>query len=365
MKLHHSHQPAWLLLEDGTYMQGYSIGFHGTQGGEMCFNTGMTGYQEIYTDPSYYGQIIINTNSHIGNYGVFDEEQESDTPKISGIVVNEFSQSFSRKTASGSLSDYLKKHKVVGIAGVDTRKLVRHIRSKGAMNGIITTEISEMQPLMSKLGEVPKMAGLELSSHVSTTEAYDLATDGKIKIAVLDLGIKSSILKNFTERGCHVRVFPAKTSLAEINQWNPDGFFISNGPGDPAAMPYAVETVVQMQDTGKPVFGICLGHQILALANGLETYKMHHGHRGINHPVNNLLAGKGEITSQNHGFAVSEDSITKNDKVKVTHINLNDKSIEGIEIADRPAFSVQYHPESSPGPHDSRYLFDQFLSHFK
>lgn len=365
MKKSDDSNKAWLLLEDGTFMEGYSVGKPGTSGAEMCFNTGMTGYQEIYTDPSYFGQIIINTTSHIGNYGAFDQEQESDSPKISGIVVNEFSQNFSRITATSSLDEYLKNAGITGIAGVDTRKLVRHIRSKGAMNGIISSEISDIKELKAELDKIPSMEGLELSSEVSTNAPYELGGEHtEYKVAVLDLGIKQSILKNLNERGFHLKVYPAKSSFQDIASWNPDGFFLSNGPGDPAAMDYAVQTATLMQETGKPLFGICLGHQILALANGATTYKMHHGHRGINHPVSNLQTGKGEITSQNHGFAVSEDSLKGTDNLEITHINLNDRSIEGVKVKGQNAFSVQYHPESSPGPHDSRYLFDHFLTYF-
>jgi carbamoyl-phosphate synthase small subunit len=352
---------AYLLLEDGLLIEGRAIGMRGTSGGEICFNTGMTGYQEIYTDPSYYGQIIVNTTAHIGNYGTVDSEQESDAPKISGIVVNEFSDEFSRKTARESLQDYLERHGVVGISDVDTRMLVRYIRSKGAMNAIISSERSPDQ-LKEEIKKVPSMAGLELASKVSTRQPYFMGDrHASYKVAALDVGIKKSILKNLVQRGCFVQVFPARTSFEEMNAWQPDGFFISNGPGDPAAMDYAIETVKKIIESGKPVFGICLGHQLLALASGLTTYKMHHGHRGLNHPVKNVLTGLGEMTSQNHGFAVSEKDIEKNTEVEVTHLHLNDHTIMGIRLKNKKAFSVQYHPEASPGPHDSRYLFDQFV----
>ena len=354
---------ATLLLEDGTHFTGLSIGQEGTSGGEICFNTGMTGYQEIYTDPSYFGQIVVNTTSHIGNYGALDEEQESNDPKISGLVVNSFSEVFSRATADESLDEYLKKNNTVGIADVDTRSLVRHIRDKGAMNAIISSEIDDLAALKKKLAEVPSMANLELSSKVCTDKPYFLGDENaKLKVAVLDVGVKKSILKNFDQRQVLCRVYPAKSTFEEMEKWQPDGFFISNGPGDPAAMPYAVKTVKKILDADKPVFGICLGHQILALACGVSTFKLHHGHRGLNHPVKNLESELCEVTSQNHGFAVEKESLEKNKNVKLTHINLNDGVVAGLKVLNKKAFSVQYHPESSPGPHDSRYLFDQFIN---
>ena len=353
---------AYLLLADGLLVEGRAIGKKGTSGGEICFNTGMTGYQEIYTDPSYYGQIIVNTSAHIGNYGTVEEENESAAPQIKGIVINEFSDEFSRKAATQSLQEYLEKNQVVGIADVDTRKLVRHIRSKGAMNAIISSELSPDQ-LKDELKKVPSMEGLELSSIVSTKKPYFKGEpSAPIKIAALDVGIKNNILNSLAERGCYVQVFPAKTTFKEMEAWKPDGYFISNGPGDPSVMDYAIKTVKEILDADKPVFGICLGHQLLALAVGLSTYKMHHGHRGLNHPVKNLVSGLGEITSQNHGFSVSDKDLDKNPNVEVTHVHLNDKTIMGIRLKNKKAFSVQYHPEASPGPHDSRYLFDQFLN---
>ncbi len=360
-------QEAVLVLQDGTVYRGLALGKIGTAGGEICFNTGMTGYQEIYTDPSYYGQVIINTTSHIGNYGVLNNaEQESGSVKIRGMVCNFFSDIHSRYTADGSLQEYFERANIVGIHGVDTRQLVRYIRSKGVMNCIISSEILDPAVLLSMLREVPDMAGLELSSEVSTKEAYEEGDpESALRVAVLDLGVKRSILSNFTERDVFCKVFPAKTSYEELAAWNPTGFFIANGPGDPSAMPYAVETVKQALDAEKPLFGICLGHQILSLASGISTYKMHNGHRGLNHPVKNLITGKCEITSQNHGFAVSADEVKDTNNVELTHINLNDNTIEGIRRKDKPAFSVQYHPESSPGPHDSHYLFDQFVTMMK
>jgi carbamoyl-phosphate synthase small subunit len=356
---------AYLLLEDGLLIEGTAIGKIGTSGGEICFNTGMTGYQEIYTDPSYYGQIIVNTSAHIGNYGALDTEEESDKPKIAGLVVNDFAKEYSRKSSKESLQHYLETKGIVGIADVDTRMLVRYIRSKGAMNAIISSELSPDE-LLKEIKKVPSMDGLELASVVTTQQAY-LVGDEKApyRVAVLDLGIKRSIVENLAARGCFCKVFPAKTSFTEMAEWKPDGYFISNGPGDPSVMQYAVETVKKALDSSKPLFGICLGHQILALASGVSTYKMHHGHRGLNHPVKNLFTGKGEMTSQNHGFAVSEKDIDKNPNVEVTHVHLNDNTIMGIRRKDKKAFSVQYHPEASPGPHDSRYLFDQFVDLIK
>ncbi|MDH3710311.1 MAG: glutamine-hydrolyzing carbamoyl-phosphate synthase small subunit [Cyclobacteriaceae bacterium] len=354
---------AYLMLQDGQVYRGKAIGKIGTAGGEICFNTGMTGYQEIYTDPSYFGQIIVNTTSHIGNYGTLSTEQESERPKINGLVVNTFSRDYSRNMAQQSLNDYLVNHDVVGISEIDTRKLVRHIRHQGAMNAIITSELTDMEEIKARLQEVPDMNGLELASKVSTEKPYFVGDkDASIKIAVLDLGVKKSILSNFARRDCYLQVFPAHSSFQEMAAWQPDGYFISNGPGDPAAMPYAVQTVKQMLDQQYPVFGICLGHQILALACGVSTYKMHHGHRGINHPVLNLDTGLCEVTSQNHGFGVDAEKIEAAKHLIVTHKNLNDDTIEGIKVQGKPAFSVQYHPEASPGPHDSRYLFDQFVA---
>ncbi len=354
---------ALLLLADGTLIRGAAIGKTGTMGGEICFNTGMTGYQEIYTDPSYYGQIIVNTTSHIGNYGTLGADQESDTVKIRGLVCNHFSEIYSRQTANVSLQEYFERAGIVGISEVDTRQLVKYIRSKGAMNAIISSEILDEAALREKLREVPDMNGLELSSEVSTKASY-LAGDESHphRVAVLDLGIKASILENMASRGLHCRVFPAQTPVSEMLAWSPDAWFVSNGPGDPAAMPYAVQATQAMLETGKPLFGICLGQQILGLASGVSTYKMHNGHRGLNHPVKNLLTGLTEITSQNHGFGVNPDEVKASPLLEVTHMNLNDGSVEGIRRTDRPAFSVQYHPESSPGPHDSRYLFDEFVN---
>lgn len=356
-----SRSKAYLVLEDGEVFEGYAVGKEGTTGGEICFNTGMTGYQEIYTDPSYFGQIIINTTSHIGNYGAKSEEVESRKIMFAGLVCKSYSSMFSRKMADESLDDYFVNAGVTGISDVDTRQIVRHIRSKGAMNAIISSE-KTVEELKEEVKNIPSMDGLELSTKVSTEEPYFLGDEGaKYKVAVLDLGVKTSILTNFVERGCYCKVFPAQTSFEEMKAWNPNGFFISNGPGDPSATTYAIETTKQMLASDIPVFGICLGHQIMALANGLSTFKMHHGHRGLNHPVKNLKTGLSEITSQNHGFAVSMEAVESNDKVELTHVNLNDNTVEGLKVLGKKAFSVQHHPESSPGPHDSRYLFDDFI----
>ena len=352
-------------MEDGTFLQGLALGKIGTNTGELCFNTGMTGYQEIYTDPSYFGQIVINTNAHIGNYGTLDLDNESNQVQISGMICTSFSLQYSRPTAQESLQSFLEKAGIVGIHGVDARFLVQHIRTKGAMNGIISSEITDVELLKERLAQTPNMKGLELASRVSTSKPYFIGNpEAKYKVACLDLGIKRNILNCLIERDVYCQVFPAKTTFEEMAAWEPNGYFISNGPGDPSAMPYAVETVRAILKADKPLFGICLGHQLLALAVDISTYKMHHGHRGLNHPVKNLITGRSEITSQNHGFGISEFDVAKSSHVIATHINLNDNSIEGLQVKDRKAFSVQYHPESSPGPHDSRYLFDDFVAMF-
>ncbi len=354
--------PAILLLADGTIYHGKAAGKIGTTTGEICFNTGMTGYQEIFTDPSYFGQIMVTTNAHIGNYGIHAEEVESDSIKIAGLVCKNFNIAYSRKEANQSIQDYFQEENVVGISDVDTRSLVRHIRNKGAMNAIISSEILDVEELKKKLASVPSMDGLELSSKVSTQKPYFYGKENaKYKVAVLDLGVKKNILRNFDERDVYAKVFPAKTSFKDMEEFQPDGYFISNGPGDPSAMPYAIETVKEILAANKPLFGICLGHQLLALANDIRTMKMFNGHRGLNHPVKNIIIDHCEVTSQNHGFGVIPEDVKKSDKVEITHINLNDQSIEGIRIKGEKAFSVQYHPESSPGPHDSRYLFDDFI----
>lgn len=359
--------PAILLLEDGTVFHGKSAGKIGTTTGEICFNTGMTGYQEIFTDPSYYGQLLVATNAHIGNYGTKKTEVESKNIKIAGLICKNFTWQYHRPKADESIQDYFEQENLVGISDVDTRAIVRHIRDKGAMNAIISSETFEIADLEKQLADVPSMEGLELASTVSTDEAYTYGDPhATYRVAALDFGIKENILRCFADRGCYVKIFPAKTSFETLKAWNPDGYFLSNGPGDPASMDYAVTTVKKILEEDSPIFGICLGHQLLALAVDIPTYKMHHGHRGINHPVQNLRTKKCEITSQNHGFGVSPDAIRANeDKVEITHINLNDDTIEGIRLKNKKGFSVQYHPEASPGPHDARYLFDDFINLMK
>lgn len=354
---------AILLLEDGTVFRGKAAGKAGTTTGEICFNTGMTGYQEIFTDPSYTGQVLVATNVHIGNYGIKNNEVESDSVKIAGFVCRNFNVPYSRLNADKSIQDYFEQENVVAIHDVDTRAIVQHIRERGAMNCIISSETDDVEELKKQLAATPSMAGLELSSHVTTKEPYYIGEENsKFRVAVMDFGVKKNILRSFDQRDCYLKVFPAKTDFAEVKAWNPDGYFLSNGPGDPASMPYAVETVKHMLAGGKPLFGICLGQQLLALAAGLPTYKLHHGHRGLNHPVKNLLSGKCEVTSQNHGFGVIEQAVYDSPSlVSATHINLNDQTVEGIRLKNHQAFSVQYHPEASPGPHDARYLFDEFV----
>ncbi|AIM36591.1 carbamoyl phosphate synthase small subunit [Sphingobacterium sp. ML3W] len=362
----YSKLPAILVLEDGTVYHGKAAGKIGTTTGEICFNTGTTGYQEIFTDPSYFGQIMVTTNAHIGNYGIDKNDAESDKIQIAGLVCKNYNINYSRKMADESIQSYFEEGNLVGISDIDTRSLVRHIRNKGAMNAIISSENLDIDSLKAALANVPSMDGLELSSRVSTTEPYFYGNEeAPVRVAVLDLGIKKNILRNFDQRDVYAKVFPAKTTFAEMQEWNPAGYFISNGPGDPSAMDYAIQTVKDILAADQPMFGICLGHQILALANDIRTEKMHNGHRGINHPVKNIIANRCEITSQNHGFGVIAQDIEQSDKVEVTHINLNDQSIEGIRVIGKNAFSVQYHPESSPGPHDSRYLFDDFIALIK
>lgn len=353
---------AVLLLADGTLFKGKSAGFVGTVTGEIAFNTGMTGYQEIFTDPSYFGQVLVMATAHIGNYGVHKNEVESNSIKVSGLVIKKFSDIFSRFGAEMSLGDYLKRDKVVAISDVDTRALVRHIRKMGAMNAIISSETQDLELLKLKLSATPSMEGLELSSKVSADKVYTVSdVSPNSRIALLDYGVKTSIIRCLTERGAEVRVFPMATGFDEIRAYEPDGIMLSNGPGDPSAMIQQITVVRQLVESGLPIFGICLGHQILALSMGLKTEKMFNGHRGINHPVKNLISGKCEITSQNHGFVVSKESISTMDVAEVTHVHLNDNTVAGLRLKDYPAFSVQYHPEASAGPHDSRYLFDDFI----
>jgi carbamoyl-phosphate synthase small subunit len=326
----------------------------------------MTGYQEIFTDPSYFGQLIVTTNAHIGNYGVNAEEVESDSPKISGLICKNFNNLFSRPAADDSLQNFFVKYDVVAISDVDTRALVSYIRDNGAMNAVISTDVNSIDELKKNLQTVPPMVGMELASKVSTKESYFYGhPNSKIKIAALDLGVKKNILRNLSERDTYIKVFPYNSSFKEMSEWNPDGYFISNGPGDPEPLKDAIKLAKNILKTKSPLFGICLGHQVIALANGISTYKMHNGHRGINHPIINLSTGKGEVTSQNHGFAINREETELNDNVEITHVHLNDNTIAGIKIKDNNCFSVQYHPEASPGPHDSSYLFDEFVKLIK
>ncbi len=355
--------PAILILADGTIFNGTAFGKIGTATGEICFNTGMTGYQEVFTDPSYYGQVLIMNNVHIGNYGVKTVDVESGSVKVKAVIGRNLEDKYSRFMADASLQEYFEAEDVVAIDDIDTRALVAHIRKQGAMNCIISSAITDVTQLQQLLKEVPSMDGLELASIVSTKESYFLGDEkSDLRIAVLDFGIKKNILTCLIERGAYVKVHNAKTSFEELEKFKPHAYFISNGPGDPAPMDYAVKTVKQILAANKPLFGICLGHQLLALANDIPTFKMHHGHRGLNHPVKNIISGKSEITTQNHGFGVDPKVVRANANIEITHLNLNDDSIEGIRIKDKKAFSVQYHPEATPGPQDSRYLFDEFVS---
>lgn len=353
---------AILLLNDGRLFEGKQLGYSGETTGEVCFNTGMTGYQEILTDPSYCSQIVTMTSPHIGNYGINEEDIESDKIQVSGFVVKEESLIASNWRSKVSLNDYLKNNKIVGIQDIDTRALTRHIRDQGAMNGIISAIDSDVDSLSNKLKKAPSMNGLDLAKVVTTKRVYKWSETGKYKVAAIDYGIKRNILNMLADKECSVTVFPAETTAKQILDFNPDGVFLSNGPGDPGAVTYGIKMVKDLLGS-KPIFGICLGHQILSLALGAKTFKLKFGHRGINHPVKNLNTSVVEITSQNHGFAVDLQSLPKN--VTPTHINLNDSTNEGIECKDLKAFSVQHHPESSPGPHDSRYLFDKFIKLMK
>lgn len=354
---------AILLLADGTIFHGKSVGVSGKTFGEVCFNTGMTGYQEVFTDPSYFGQIMVTTNAHIGNYGVNKEEVESDKIQIAGLVCKNLSTFHSRPNSEGNLSEYFKNQNIIAISDVDTRALVSYIRDHGAQNAVIATDATPIEVLKQELANIPNMKGLELASKVSTHQKYTFGNpEAKYKIAALDLGIKKNILRNLAARDCYVEVFPYNTPFEVLQQSNPKGYFLSNGPGDPEPLTQVQETAKAMIASGKPVFGICLGHQILALANGISTYKMFNGHRGINHPVMNLVTGKGEITSQNHGFAVNREQLEAHPNLEITHYHLNDQTVAGMRMTDKPVFSVQYHPEASPGPHDSSYLFDEFVA---
>lgn len=361
-----SRKKALILLADGTIFYGKAVGREGTAFGEVCFNTGMTGYQEVFTDPSYFGQLMVTTNVHIGNYGVNDEEVESDSIKIAGLICRNFSYNYSREAASGSLEDFFEKNDLFAISEVDTRALVSYIRDHGAMNAVISTDIENIDSLKKQLAEFPSMEGLELASKVSTKKPYCFGDENATyKIAALDIGIKKNILRNLAKRDAYIKVFPYNATFDEMSAWNPDGYFLSNGPGDPEPLKEAQALAKVIIKRNLPLFGICLGHQVIALANGISTYKMHNGHRGINHPVKNLRTGKGEITSQNHGFAINREETEAHPEVEITHVHLNDHTVAGISLKDKNCFSVQYHPEANPGPHDSWYLFDQFIENIK
>ncbi len=355
---------AVVLLEDGTLFIGKAVAnLDFTSFGEICFNTGMTGYQEIFTDPSYFGQIMLTTNAHIGNYGVNQNESESDSVKIAGLVCKNFSYNPSRVDSDQSLEDFLAKFSIHAVSDIDTRALTEYIRVHGAMNAVISTNVDDIDSLKNQLNQHPSMAGLELSSKVSTKKPYELNTEGnaKFKVAVLDLGVKHNILRHLEKRNCFLKVFPWNSSFEEMKAFAPDAFFLSNGPGDPKTLNSVVEEVKKILDNDYPLFGICLGHQIISLAMGISTFKMHHGHRGINHPVKNLLTGKSEITSQNHGFSVSYEEAENHPQIEITHLHLNDNSVAGIQLKNKDCFSVQYHPEAGPGPNDATYLFDDFI----
>jgi carbamoyl-phosphate synthase small subunit len=369
---------AVLALEDGTWFTGVSAGAPGETTGEVVFNTSMTGYQEVLTDPSYAGQIVTMTAPQIGNYGVAAADQESAAPKVAGFVMRDPSPISSNWRSQGTLRDYLMHHGVVAIGDIDTRALTRKLRSGGVMRGIIATGSHDPQALVERARAIPDMEGSDLVKVVTCAEPYDFATtlgdavaeasfgvpplkraSRPLRVAAYDYGIKLNILRRLVAHGCEVRVFPASTPASEVLVWEPDGIFLSNGPGDPAPVTYAIDNIKTLVDTDIPMFGICLGHQLLGLALGGTTYKLKFGHRGGNHPVKQLDTGAIEITSQNHGFAVDPDSLPAT--ARVTHLNLYDGTVEGLEHVDKPIYSVQYHPEASPGPHDADYLFTQFI----
>lgn len=364
---YHTRKKAIILFADGTIFHGKAVGGkEGSAFGEVCFNTGMTGYQEIFTDPSYFGQLMVTTNAHIGNYGTNKNEVESEGIKIAGLICRNFSYDYSRDDADASLEAFLESNSLLAISDVDTRALVSYIRDNGAMNAVISTDVDNIEGLKKQLNDVPDMNGLELASKVSTKEPYFFGNESATyKIAALDIGIKKNILRNLAERDCYIKIFPYNATFEEMASFEPDGYFLSNGPGDPQPLSNAIKVAQQIIDKNLPLFGICLGHQVIALANGITTYKMHHGHRGINHPVMNLVSGKGEITSQNHGFAINKEETENHPDIEITHVHLNDHTVAGIKMKNKNCFSVQYHPEASPGPHDASYLFDQFIGNIQ
>ncbi|MBD1905745.1 glutamine-hydrolyzing carbamoyl-phosphate synthase small subunit [Funiculus sociatus GB2-A5] len=372
-----SAQSALLVLADGTSYKGWSFGASGTAIGEVVFNTGITGYQEVLTDPSYCGQIVTFTYPELGNTGVNLEDEESNRPQVRGAIARNISSRPSNWRSTQSLPDYLKQHNIPGIYGIDTRSLTRRLRSAGAMNGAISTEILDPAELLKKVQEAPSMAGLNLVQEVSTQTVYEWSeptesswefspgvesNDGEpLTVVAIDFGIKRNILRRLAAYGCRVIVVPANTPPEEILKHNPDGIFLSNGPGDPAAVTEGIETTKALLESQKPVFGICMGHQILGLSMGADTFKLKFGHRGLNQPAG--LKQRVEITSQNHGFAIDADSLSSD--VEITHLNLNDLTVAGLRHKSLPFFSVQYHPEASPGPHDADYLFEQFVEQMR
>jgi carbamoyl-phosphate synthase small subunit len=358
---------AFIVLEDGAIFEGVSFGASGERLGEVVFNTSMTGYQEIMTDPSYKGQIVTMTYPLIGNYGINKEDVESSSPKIEGFIIKERSKITSSWRSEINLNQYLKKNNIIGIEGVDTRSLTLRIRTKGAMKGVVSTVDLNPKSLIKKAKDSPGLIGRDLVKEVTCKKSYKAETvigkgsawPDRKKVVAMDFGIKYNILRCLAESGCDVTVVPAGTKAKDILEQDPDGIFLSNGPGDPAAITYAIEEIKKLLGK-KPIFGICLGHQLLGLAFGGKTFKLKFGHRGANHPVKDMTTGKIEITCQNHGFCVDINSLNKDD-IELTHINLNDNTLEGMAHKKLPVFSVQYHPEASPGPHDSRYLFKRFM----
>ena len=371
-------QPALLALADGTLYKGWSFGAAGTTVGEVVFNTGMTGYQEVLTDPSYCGQLVTFTYPELGNTGVNPEDDESARPQVRGAIARNICTHPSNWRSTQSLSDYFQQHHIPGIYGIDTRALTRRIRSAGAMNGAISTEILDPKTLLEKVWQTPSMAGLNLAQVVTTPQQYEWqhptdphwefasdlgsVTEVPLTVVAIDFGIKRNILRRLVSYGCRVIVVPAQTSAEEILSHHPDGIFLSNGPGDPAAVTTGIATTQALLKQQKPIFGICLGHQLLGLALGAETFKLKFGHRGLNQPAG--LAQQVEITSQNHGFAIDAQSLAQTD-VAITHVNLNDQTVAGLRHQNLPLFSVQYHPEASPGPHDADYLFQVFVETMK